>query len=119
MTANGRTSAIPRWGNQLHVVAAFTHSDWATPISRPAAAATMNDERSATRAAASAGTIASVKVLGVSDVIGAASRPASAASAVAMAQLATSERIGHQPSNAAARSFWAPARVTTPNRVKR
>jgi hypothetical protein len=61
MTANGRTSAMPCWGNQRHDVAALTHSDCPTPISSPASAAMVNDDRSATSAAANAGTIASVR----------------------------------------------------------
>ena len=79
----------------------------------------MNDDSSATSAAASAGTIASVIVVGVRDTIGAARTPARPARQEAIAQLATSVRTGHQPSTDAARSFWATARVTMPNRVKR
>ena len=110
---------MPCCGNQLQLVAASTHRDWPTPMSSPATAATVKDENRATSAAASAGTTARVSVLGLSEVIGAASMPASAASVDAIAQLAASHRTGHHPSSAAARSFCATARVTTPKRVKR
>ena len=119
ITMNGSTSVMPRCGNHVQLAAALTQSDWPTPISSPATAATVNEDSSATSAAASAGTIASVIVVGVSDTIGAASTPASPARPEAIAQLPTSVRTGHQPSSDAARSFWATARVTMPNRVKR
>ena len=119
ITTNGSTSVMPRCGNHDQPAAALTQSDWPTPISSPATAATVNEDSSATRAAASAGTIASVIVVGVSDTIGAASTPASPARPEAIAQLPTSVRTGHQPSSDAARSFWATARVTMPNRVNR
>jgi hypothetical protein len=116
---NGRTSGIPRCGNQPQLAAAFTHSDWPTPMRRAVTAATVNEDSSATSAAASAGTMARVMVVGLSDTIGAARTPARPANPEAMAQLPTSVRTGHQPKSDAARSFWETARVTMPKRVYR